>query len=215
MIFAKPEDHYLIYKSDFVRDLRDDPYYNEYPTIFTPADYNNEAVIRLAPSQRTDLTSWQQKKLADEWVDFLTGNKLPLEEVQVVTRLSQRVFDALCTQDTITSLRIKWLFCKDISHIAGLKNLKKLFIESGAKVESIAPLVSLEKLEVLILGETIKITDYSCLKDLKNLKVFSLCSYQSSTGDRVMIEDIGFLDEMPSLEYVDIIDAKVIGKKEK
>ena len=70
-------------------------------------------------------------------------------------------------------------------------------------------MTSLSNLEVLILGETNKITDYSCISALKKLKVFSVCAYQSSVVSHVKMISTDFLYDMPSLEYVDIVDVKI------
>ncbi len=206
MIWAKPEVHYRIYESEFVRDLRCGDSKELYPTVAFPNDYNNEPVIRFAPSQRAFLTKYEQKRLTADWVDYLKKNSLPLKEVHAVSTLTQTVFDALCHQISIESLRIKWLNCNDISAIAELENLKKLFIECGTKIEDITPIAKLHGLEVLILGETVKITDYSCLKALKKLRVFSICRYQSSVRGQMRIQSTDFLNEMKNLEYVDLND---------
>ena len=236
MIFASAKDHVRIYSGEFVKEFRWQKDPSLYPLIQFPSDYKDEPSIRFAPSQGvrnaeneksipdeyrkyvrqsevlTDsytLSDSGQKKLTSEWIAFLTGGSLPLKEVQSVTMLTQGVFDALCTQDQIESLRIKWLNGKDISKIANLKNLKKLFIERGSRINDITPLTSLSNLEVLILGETNKITDYSCISALKKLKVFSVCAYQSSVVSHVKMISTDFLYDMPSLEYVDIVDVKI------
>ncbi|MBQ7717993.1 MAG: hypothetical protein IJT38_01665 [Clostridia bacterium] len=208
MYFAKPEDHFRIYGSEFVRDLRCAENSDAYPTVKRPADYSGQPVIRFAPSQLSGMSPHAQKKLTDEWAAFLTENKLPLTEVQVVTSLVQRVFDGLCMQDSIESLRIKWINCSDISRIRGLTGLKKLFIENGSRLTDISPIADLRYLDTLILGETVKVTDYSCLSALKRLKVFSVCSYQTFIHSRLTMNSAEFLRYMDQLEYVDILDVK-------
>ena len=207
--FAKSNEHYRIYGSEFVRDLRYGESRDLYPTVAYPSEYHGENVIRFAPSQRDELTPYAQKKLTEEWVRYLTENRLPLKEVQVVTSLSQRVFDALCLQSSIESLRIKLLNCKDISKVEELKSLKAFFIECGTKIEDISPITKLQGLEILILGDTEKIIDYSPVKELKHLKVFSVCRYQSSLKPAIKMKSEQFLEEMPSLEYVDLTEVKI------
>ena len=208
--FASAEDHYRIYESEFVRDLRYGESRTMFPTVFRPGDYNNDPVIRFAPSQNGALTAKEQRELTNEWISFLNDNSLPLLEVHAVTAISQGVFDGLCSQSTIESLRIKRLVGKDISKIRRLKELKKLFIESGAGIEDVSPLADLSGLEVLILGESVKITDYSRLAALSELRVFSVCSYRTSVSSRLRMDSADFLDEMPNLGYVDLVDVKMI-----
>ena len=208
LYFAGSEDHYRIYGDEFVRDLRREEYRTFVQKIARPEDYRGEAVICFAPSQHDDMTKGDQRALTESWAVFLNDNTLPLSEVHAVTSLSQSVFDGLCRQSSIESLRIKWLNCKDISAIKGLKKLKKLFIENGSRIEDLTPLAGLTSLEVLILGETVKITDYSCLSVLSDLRVFSVCSYQSSLSSRIRMDSADFLHRMPNLEYVDLVDVR-------
>ena len=67
-------------------------------------------------------------------------------EVDICSAVDQKVFDALCCQDSIESLRIKWLRCKQINEIAKLKSLKKVFLAHALSLVDISPLAKLENL---------------------------------------------------------------------
>lgn len=198
-------EHYKIYE-DFVRDLR---YNNKYPFVHYPEEYKCEKVIKLCPSQHQAVSDYQQWKITSSWVKYLSNNILPLQEVQVCTRMNQAVFDAVCNQTSIRSLRIKQLTAKSIDNIIKLKNLEKLFIESGSSVEDITPITKLTQLKVLILGNTKRIADYSCLKLLQNLKVLGICAYQAQYNTFIEMDSDRFIFEMPGLEYVDIQDVRI------
>lgn len=199
-------DHARIYE-DFVRDISKD---DRYPFIRCTNDYNGESVVKLCPSQHQLVTSYQQKKLTESFIDFLLKESYPIIEMQVCTIANQRVFDAICNQQHLESLRIKCFRGKDISHIINLTKLKKLFIESGSGIEDISCLAEMTQLEVLILGETKKIYDYSCLGRLKNLKVFGVCQYQTNiNGIKLKMKSNRFINEMPNLEWVDLVDCKI------
>lgn len=203
--------HARIY-DDFVKDYR---YNKEIPFISYPEEYNGEKIIKLCCSQHSKVVDWvetisdyQRKKITDSWVKYLLENRLSLEEVQVCTKMPQRVFDAMCTQTSIESLRIKWFDGMGVDKICKLTNLKRLFIESAPSLTSIGPIADLSNLEVLILGNTKKINDYKELGKLKNLKVFSICSYQTQENIMHMSDD-SFMFDMDSLEYVDLCDVRV------
>ncbi|MBR6921754.1 MAG: hypothetical protein IKH51_06135 [Clostridia bacterium] len=212
------EEHHRIY-DDFVPDLmhRDDL------SVYHPNEYNRQPVIKLVCSQHPIITEFRvfsddelkeidrlQRRYTDEWIRFLNTEKLPVKEVDVCSAVNQKVFDALCNQDRLESLRIKWLKCKQIDEISKLKNLKKLFLERASSLTDISPLSHLENLEVLILCETTKITDYSSLADLKKLKVLGICCARTSYNTAIKVKDIDFIKNMPSLEYVDLSDIKLI-----
>ena len=186
---------------------------------YHPREYRGQKAIKLVCSQHpvgtdeyvADPKGWEkrQREYTAEWVEFLKSEKMPVKEIDLCSSVNQKVFDALCCQGSIESLRIKWLRCKQISEITKLKNLKQLFIARASSLEDITPVSLLDNLEVLILGETKKIDDYSALSSLKKLKVFSLCGYQSSLNTVVEVNDLDFISELPSLEYVDFIDVRL------
>ena len=200
------DDHSRIYE-DFVRDLRHD---DRYPFIRNVEDYKGESVIKLCPTQHQFVTSYQQAKITEEFVKFLSKDTYPIVEMQVCTLANQKVFDAICNQSNLETLRIKCFKGNDISNIAKLTKLKKLFIESGAGIKDITPLSNMEQLEVLILGDTKNVYDYSCLSKLKNLKVLGICLYQTNyAGSKLKMKSEEFVKNMPNLEWVDFIDCNI------
>ena len=200
------EEHFRIYE-DFVRDLRHN---DRYPFIRSISDYKGESIIKLCPSQHQFVTSYQQKKITESFIDFLLKESYPIVEMQVCTIANQKVFDAICNQSELESLRIKCFRGEDIGNITNLTKLKKLFIESGSVIEDLSPLADMTQLEVLILGETKKIYDYSCLSKFKNLKVLGVCRYQTSiSGTKLKMKSDMFIKDMPNLEWVDLTDCKI------
>lgn len=211
-------DHSRIY-DDFVRSLM---WFGDDLTVEHPQEYSGQETIKLVCSQHQMYDVFEylssdepkeyeriQRRYTAEWVRFLQTQTLPVKEVHVCSCVNQKVFDALCRQNTIESLRIKRLTCKQIEEIVNLRSLKKLFIECGSSLTDISPLAKLTGLEVLILGQTKNVHDYSALAALKSLKVLGICSYPTCLNATIKVNDIGFLSELPSLEYVDIIDVRL------
>ena len=202
--------------TDFVRDLRE---MDDIPSIKYPSEYDGQEIIKLCCTQHRDfdpdtntdrMTDARQRKITAEWVDFLIGNQLPLKEVQLCTLTPQRIFNALCTQSGIKSLRVKWLRCDDISSITGMKHLKKLFIERAPSLIDISPLASLKELEVLILGDAMKLRDYSPTGKIQSLQMLGVCRYQTSCDSRKMkMQSDAFLAGLPDLRYLDLQDVVI------
>ena len=214
-----PSAEQFIY-TDFVRDLRE---MDDIPSIKFPSEYNRQEIIKLCCTQHTDIdwatntdrmTDARQRKITAEWVDFLMGNQLPLKEVQLCTLTPQKIFNALCTQSSIASLRIKWLRCDDISAIARLTHLKKLFIERAPSLIDISPLASLQELEVLILGDAMKLRDYSPIGKIQSLQMLGVCRYQTATDSRKMkMQSDAFLAGLPDLCYLNLQDVVIEDKQ--
>lgn len=210
-----PSAEKFIY-TDFVRDLRDS---DDVPYIRYPSEYDGQKMIKLCCTQHRDfdpdtntdrMTDARQRKITAEWVDFLMGNQLPLKEVQLCTITPQSIFNALCTQSGMVSLRVKWLRCDDISAITGLKHLKKLFIERAPSLIDISPLAFLKELEVLIVGDAMKLRDYSPIGEIKSLQMLGICRYQAATDSRKMkMQSDSFLAGLPDLRYLDLQDVVI------
>ncbi len=209
-------NHERIY-DDFVRSLM----HEEELTVSHPQEYSGQKVMKLVCSQHSMTMEYtsspdpqeferRQRKYTAEWVQFLNHEKMPVKEIDVCSSVNQKIFDALCAQDNLESLRIKRLTCKQIDEIVKLKNLKKLFLQNASTVMDISPLAHLENLEVLILGETKKVDDYSALASLKRLKVLGICGYQASVNSVIKVKDLDFISELPALEYVDFIDVRLL-----
>ena len=211
--FASVFDHDRLYE-DFVCDRMHEE------GVDHPKDYSGQPSVKLVCSQHpvgineylSDPKGWEKKQRAytQEWVEYLKSEALPVKEIHVCSAVNQKVFDALCYQKNLESLRIKWLQARQIDQIVNLKNLKKLFLERASSLLDIAPITHLENLEVLILGETKKISDYSSLAVLKKLKVLGICAYRASTNAAIKVNDLDFISKMPCLEYVDFQDVRLI-----
>ena len=111
---------------DFVKDLCFD---NTISFKRFPKDYNGDETVKFACTQHSKVidfketvSDYERNKITKSWVDFLSSEQLPLKEVQFCTVTPQKIFDAVCTQATIESLRFKWLKCKDINAISNLSN---------------------------------------------------------------------------------------------
>ena len=213
-------DHSLIYDK-YVRSLM-----HADPSMLVehPAEYSGQSTIMLVCSQHSMYTSVEeyfaapdpkvfdrlQRRYTDEWVGYLQSETMPVKEVDVCSAVSQAVFDGLCRQETLESLRIKWLRARQIDAVARLKNLKKLCLSNASSLVDVSPLAELENLEVLVLGQTVKIHDYSALSRLKKLKVLGICASPTSLNVTIKVVDLEFIKEMPSLEYVDFADVRLL-----
>lgn len=204
-------EHWRIYE-EFVRSLMHEE------GVLHPREYRDQQAVKLVCAQHPFSfeecindpkgVERKQREYTAEWVRFLNGEKLPLREVDICSSVNQKVFDALCAQQSIESLRIKWLRCARIDRIPRLKKLKKLYIGRALSLVDISPIAKLESLETLILCEPKKVFDFSALGELKKLRVLGICASRTE-NTTVKIKDTDFISQMPALEYVDIMDVRL------
>ena len=192
---------------EILPDLRQD---QSIPTLHFCEEYDGAVTVKLACSQHSGVSDYRQKQITKAWAEFLCREQYPMKTVQFCTRTPQSVFDAICSQNRITSLRFKWLAVSTIDAIAQMKQLKALQIECGSSITDLSPLSELTELETLVLGSTVKVTDYSPLGRLKNLRQLVICSYSTRIPADVMtMESDAFLEEMPQLEYIDLGEVRI------
>lgn len=195
-------------ENEYIVDMRYDSDYENIPFLHYPEEYNGQSVVKLCCTQHQYVSEHEQKKLTESWIHFLSKNKLPLKQVQFCTGSSQKIFDAICTQDSIESLRFKWMRCKDLSAIANLKNLKKLYLGYATSLVDISPLATLKNLEVLVFHCTTKLHDYSPVGALKNLKFLSFEEHIAYRTPMDMDSD-SFLKNLTQLEYLDMTSVRL------
>ena len=138
-------------------------------------------------------TNREQKRILAEWVYFLSTNTTVLRGVHFRTSLPQVLLEAVCCQEELETLRIKWGNFSDWSCLENLKKLK-YFSSDGyrAKVDNISSFGKLQELVVLDLVGYKKVRDLSPLADLKNLE-------QLRFSAECTIKDLEFLRQMPKL----------------
>lgn len=163
-------------------------------------DYKGEEYCCIACTQLDHLYSERDaKRILNEWIDFLRTNTKTFKALHFNTRVSQKLFDAACCQENLEELRFKWGAYTDLSALENLKQLKYLYIGSGAGVRDITSLGKLENLIVLHVENFKRIEDYSVFINLRKLEQLII---SGPILGRTPIKDLEFLREMKNLVSV-------------
>lgn len=83
---------------------------------------------QLGPAYKA---SKEKHRVLSEWCAFLAEKPNVFKVLKFGTRMPQELFDAVCHQQNLEHLDIKWGTYKDLSAIQNLKKLKLLYIGSG------------------------------------------------------------------------------------
>ena len=182
----------------------------EFPpeNITLPSEYHGQNRVNIACTQLINYSSHEQKKLVNEWVEFLPTCP-NLEFIWFTTHTPQRLFDSVCCLDNLLGLNIKWSSIKSLDKISKLKKLKYLRIGSSAGIESIKPLRQLNNLEVLELENLKRIRDFSIISTLSKLKFLSI------EGDMYTKQKIDSFEPIGDLRNLIYLSAVMISCKEK
>lgn len=142
-------------------------------SITRPEEYKGQSRVNIACTQRLELTATEQKKLVQEWIHFLPSCK-NIEMLWFTTHTTQELFDSACKLENLVGLSVKWSNIKTLDNISALKRIKYLKIGGSSRIESILPLMRMTDLEVLFIENYKKITDFSPLTVLTNLRFLSI-----------------------------------------
>lgn len=173
---------------------------NDFPpdSITFPSQYNGQTKLNVACTQRSDLTSTQQKNLIKEWADFLPSCK-NIELLWFTTTTPQTIFESACLLDNLVGLNIKNSNINSLDNLSKLKCLKYLRIGDSPKIDSIEALQNLTNLEVLVIENFKHISDFSLLKVLTNLKFLTI---EGGMYKKQNVDSFQFLADFKNLIYL-------------
>ena len=176
-------------------------------TIVEVSEYKGQKSLIINCTQLGDSftpqykTAKQKRAVLDQWCEFLRSEPDTFKEL----------LDAVCCQRNLKSLHIKWGSYEELDALASLSHLKSLFIGSGARVKSIAPIAKLTGLENLCVENFQKINDYSLFANLQNLKSLEICG-DGLSPKFIHIDSLEFLRPMPGLTSLVILVARLKSK---
>lgn len=193
---------------------KDEPYPK---SIVEVSEYNGENILTINCTQLGDSftpqykTKKEKSRVLQEWCDFLLNNTMAFTELSFGTKMPQKLFDAVCSQQNLRKLYIKWGIYPDISKIVNLSKLEYLHIGSGASVQSIEPVTHLKKLIVLSVENFQKIDDYGLLASLGKLE--SLSVEGDGLGPQyIHVKSLDFLHGMNQLRFFRFQTARLKSK---
>ena len=193
-------------------DLESRPKY-----VVEVAEYAGEKELTINCTQLDGYRYPQYKKASDkkrvlsEWCRFLTEHPKAFVDLGFGTRMPQDLFNAVCKQEDLKRLHIKWGVYSDISAIAELQKLEYLHIGLGAGVLSIEPLAKLKNLVALSVENFQKITDYRPLTTLDHLELLSI-EGDGLSPHYIHVDSLDFLREMKQLRSFSLMTARLASK---
>jgi hypothetical protein len=114
------------------------------PVLTTVAEYAGQPAIRVAATQLGPrYSSSDAKRIVAEWVEFFASVPSPIQDLGLVSRTPNRLFEALAGQRQLQRLSVKWGDFEDLSPLSELRNLSYLRLAGASKVRDLRPLAEL------------------------------------------------------------------------
>jgi hypothetical protein len=166
--------------------------------ITTVDQYRGEEHLHFACTQ-LDRPAKEQNRIVDQWCQLFMNEELPAKKIWLHSRISQKIFDALCCQSHLEGLWIKWGVYPNIQGLAKLPGLKYLHLGGGASIEDISAVAGLKELVTFEADKLYQITDYDLLAQLPKLEDLSIEGDPYASLKKVTIRSLGFLEQLPQL----------------
>lgn len=170
--------------------------------------YKGDENLFIACTQLGTSAKYQQEVI-NAWCNLFNNTKLPIKKIWVTSRISQRIFDAICCQDQLEGLWIKWGVYPDISNIKKLVNLQFLHLGGGSSITDLSAILTLKKLISLETESLYNINDYSFLSDMKNIIDLSIEGDLHASIKKVKLNSLQFLEMMPQLLRLNLTMTKI------
>lgn len=197
-------------KYGFYYYFKDEP--NKPKSVVELSEYHGQRELTINCTQlNSSYKPKDKKRIVGEWITFLKENPKAFSKLTFGTRMTQELFDAVCHQQDLLDLEIKWGAYKDLSLIQNLSNLSLLYLGSGAGVESIEAICKIPHLKGLYVENFKKITNYSCFTQLKELESLTICG--DGLGPQyIQVEDVDFLKDMKQLKFLQLTTVRLKSK---
>lgn len=168
-------------------------------TITRVSEYGGEPAVSLAATQLGSAYSANEaKKVVTEWVQFFSSGPSPIEELRLVTRTPQRLFNSLQQQSQLKLLAIKWGDYDDLSVLDDMQQLRSLRLAGASSVHDLGPLSRLQQVQKLLV-ESLRLADdlapIGAMQQVHDLEVGG-----NWMSPRVAhVRSLSFLRQMPQL----------------
>jgi len=145
----------------------------------------------------------KQKQIIDEWIEFFITNPKALTGVLFRTGITQKLLEAVCHQEKLEILRIKWGTKLDLSVLQNVPKLKSLYFDGfRSPLSNVSFLDCLQNLRVLNLYSINNVEDFSPLYRMKNLEELCISGKAPTKGKRIIFTDLEFLRNHPDLKML-------------
>lgn len=168
--------------------------------IHTVAEYDGSEQICISCTQlQGRYSDSERRRILKDWIYFLKTNPTAFRALHFNSHVPQALFDAVCCQENLTELRLKWGNYSNLTGLTNLNHLQYLYLGSCPGVQDLTPITQCQELVVLYVGNFKRITDYSALHKLNRLEQLVISG--PILGD-VSVADIDFIQNMPNLTSV-------------
>jgi hypothetical protein len=172
-------------------------------------EYKGEEYLMLACTQLNNHTAVEQTKVVNKWCELFTSQQLSAKIIWLNSRASQKIIDAVCHQQNLEGLWIKWGVYPDISKLNKLQQLKYLHLGGGSSIEDISSVATLSCLKNFESSHLYKINNYSFLGKMKNITDLTIEGDPYSSMKHVVLDSLEFLEEMPQIQRLELCMTRI------
>ncbi len=176
--------------------------------IHTVAEYDGSEQCRISCTQlQARYSDSECRRILKDWIHFLKTNPTAFRALHFNSHVPQALFDAVCCQENLTELRLKWGNYSNLASLTKLDHLQYLYLGSCPSVQDLTPITQCQELVVLYIENFKRITDYSALQKLNRLEQLVISGPILADTP---VADIDFIRAMPNLSSVWFPNVRII-----
>ena len=175
--------------------------------IYEASEYRRQKYLCLACTILGQArSSAEQKRIVEQWCRFFSS-PTPILELALRRRVPQQLFDAVCEQEQLLRLHVKWGPVVDLAALRKTPLLEGLSLGTTS-VEDLSPLIALKKLTHLQLDNLKRVYDFSDVGKCRKLEFLQIEGYPQGP-QKITMKDLHFLSGLKNLKALDIGFVKV------
>jgi hypothetical protein len=166
------------------------------------AQYRRQRCVWIACTQLAPpYTTSDQKRILQEWCEFF-HEESPIRELALRSRVPLGLFEAVCHQQSLARLHVKWGPVVDLAPLRRLRQLEGLSLGTTS-VEDISPIAELPKLKFLQLENLKHVHDFSALSGACRLEFLEIEGYPQGP-QKIHVKDLAFAHRLHDLRALRI-----------
>lgn len=159
---------------------------------------------------RGNLNAAQRRGVLEEWIDFLANGETNIVDLDLVSRVPQRLLDAATSQRRLRRLVVKWGPYRDLSALSGMSVLEDLALGGATSVESLDPLRSLSNLTRLHVSQAQCTSTVHAIGALTGLRELSFGNAYPGSDRTVSVNDVGWTRSLRELRRLELPGTRIL-----
>lgn len=184
----------------------------EPPVLRRVDQYVGQTAVRVAATQLDpgEFGGAERREILAEWIHFFANAPTKILHLDLVSRVTQELLDAVSGQTNLRSIDVKWGPYHDISPLTELRLLERVSLGGASQLASLAPLNTLSDLSALTVSQAHKLDDIAVIGDLTSLRALRFGNSSLVSDKSVVIADLSWVSRLSELRTLELPGTRIL-----